>query len=46
MAISDREISNGKARDRPYRLFDGNGLYIELLPSGAKYWRLNVLTDT
>ena len=40
MAISDREISNAKGGDKPYRLFDGDGMYIEVYPNGAKYWRL------
>ena len=25
--------------DKPYRLFDGGGLYLEVDPSGGKYWR-------
>ena len=26
-------------RDKPYRVSDGNGLYIEVRPNGAMYWR-------
>ena len=25
---------------RPFRLFDGGGLYLEVHPTGARYWRL------
>jgi integrase len=25
--------------DKPYKLFDGGGLYLEVDPSGGKYWR-------
>jgi integrase len=34
------QIRNAKAADKPLRLFDGSGLYLELSPSGARYWRL------
>ena len=25
--------------DKSYRKFDGGGLYLEVMPNGAKYWR-------
>ena len=34
------QIRNAKPQRKPYRMFDGSGLYIEITPSGAKYWRL------
>ena len=27
-------------RPKPYRLADGQGLYLEVVPSGSRYWRL------
>ncbi|RDB42887.1 DUF4102 domain-containing protein [Halomonas sp. DQ26W] len=33
-------VRNSKPRDRTYRLADGGGLYLEVTPSGGKYWRL------
>lgn len=33
-------VRNAKPRDRTYRLADGGGLYLEVTPSGGKYWRL------
>lgn len=27
-------------REKPYKLFDGDGLYIEVQPSGSKFWRM------
>ncbi len=33
-------IRNAKARGKPYKLFDGAGLYLEVTPNGARYWRL------
>lgn len=38
--LTDREIKNAAPRDKPYRLFDGGGMYLEVHPNGAKYWRL------
>ena len=31
---------SAEPRSKPYRLFDGLGLYIEVAPSGTKAWRL------
>lgn len=39
MALTDTEIKRAKAKDRPYRLSDGSGLYLWLTPSGGKLWR-------
>lgn len=39
MALTDTKIRNAKAGDKPVRLLDGNGLYLELRPTGAKLWR-------
>lgn len=33
-------IRNAKPGDKLRRLFDGRGLYLEITPSGARYWRL------
>jgi integrase len=40
MALSDVKIRTAKASDKPRRLWDGGGLYLEVSPSGAKLWRL------
>lgn len=40
MQLTDSSIRNAKQRDRSYRLFDGGGLYLEVAPSGGKWWRL------
>ena len=34
------EADNAKARDKTYRLYDQRGLYLEVTPTGRKYWRL------
>lgn len=33
-------IKNAKPKAKPYKLADGGGMYLEVSPSGAKYWRL------
>jgi len=38
--LTDRKIRALKAKDRPQRAFDGRGLYLEITPSGSRYWRL------
>ena len=40
MALTDSAIRAAKPADKPYRLFDGGGLYVEVAPSGGKWWRL------
>lgn len=38
--ISDREIRALKPTEKPFRTFDGGGLYLEMAPNGGRYWRL------
>lgn len=38
--LTELECRKAALKDKPYRLFDGGGLYLEIHPSGAKYWRL------
>ena len=40
MALTDTTIKNTKPGTKPRRLFDGGGLYLELSPSGGRWWRL------
>jgi hypothetical protein len=37
--LTATECRNAKARDRPYKLTDGKGLYLEIKPNGTKAWR-------
>jgi len=39
MPITQAQIVNAKPRAKPYRLFDGQGLYVEIAPSGGRWWR-------
>ncbi|MBA9900925.1 tyrosine-type recombinase/integrase [Burkholderia cepacia] len=40
MPLTDTAIRNAKPADKPIRLFDGGRLYLEVAPSGGKWWRL------
>jgi hypothetical protein len=37
--LTDAVIRNAKPMERPRKLFDGSGLYLEITPSGGKLWR-------
>ena len=38
--LTDKEISASKPQERPYKLSDGGGLHVVILPNGTKLWRL------
>jgi hypothetical protein len=40
MKLTAMMVKNAKPKDKLYRLFDGNGLYLEVTPSGGTYWRM------
>ncbi|THD10357.1 Arm DNA-binding domain-containing protein [Metallibacterium scheffleri] len=40
--IDEATLSAAEPRDKPYRVYPGNGLYLIVLPNGAKWWRYNV----
>lgn len=40
MPLTHYALLNAQPREKAYRLFDGYGLYVEVSPSGGKYWRL------
>lgn len=40
MSLTETTIRAAKPRQRPAKLFDGKGLYLEVSPAGGKWWRL------
>jgi integrase len=40
MKLTNTKCKNAKATEKSYKLFDGHGLYLEVMPNGSKYWRL------
>lgn len=40
MLLTNKAVDNAKAQEKIYRKFDGHGLYLEVTPSGSRYWRM------
>ena len=40
MALTDTAIRNAKPRQKPCKLSDTRGMYLEVAPAGGKWWRL------
>lgn len=40
MPLTDTAIRNASPGEKPVRLFDERGLYLEISPTGRKWWRL------
>ncbi len=40
MPLTDLEVRRAAPREKTYRIYDGRGLYLEVAPTGGKYWRL------
>lgn len=38
--LTIKEIQAAQPKEKPYKLSDGEGVYIEVMPTGSKYWRL------
>jgi integrase len=41
MALTAIAIKAAKGREKPYKLTDGDGLYLAVMPNGSRYWRMN-----
>lgn len=40
LPLTDVQVKNAKPKDKPYKLSDGKGLFLHVMPDGAKYWRM------
>jgi integrase len=40
MPLTNTAILSAKPKEKPYKLADGGGMYLEISPSGGKWWRL------
>lgn len=40
MSLSDAKVRNAKPKAKSYKIADGEGLFLVIMPSGSKYWRL------
>jgi len=39
MKLTDTALKAAKPREKPYKLFDGEGLYLLINPDGSRWWR-------
>jgi len=39
MPLTDTKVKNARPQKKPYTLQDGHGLYLEVRPTGSKFWR-------
>lgn len=39
MMLTNTAVKNAKPKEKPYKLTDGDGLYLLISPNGGKYWR-------
>ena len=39
MTLTHTQCQKATAKEKPYKLTDSAGLYLEVMPSGSKYWR-------
>ncbi|HHT5482279.1 TPA: tyrosine-type recombinase/integrase [Klebsiella pneumoniae] len=40
MKLNARQVDAAKPKEKAYKLADGAGLYLEVVPSGSRYWRM------
>ncbi|MCA3858226.1 MAG: DUF4102 domain-containing protein, partial [Burkholderia sp.] len=43
--LTEMQIRKAKPAKKPYRLADGKGLYLEVMPNGSRYWRMKYRFD-
>lgn len=44
-ALSDIKIKNSKPKEKDYKIFDGDGLYLLITSTGGKLWRMKYRFD-
>lgn len=45
MKLNARQVDAAKPREKAYKLADDAGLYLEVVPSGSRYWRMKYRFD-
>ena len=38
--LTDIQVKNAKPKEKAYKLADGGGMYLEVMPTGTKHWRM------
>lgn len=42
MPLTNTQCQSAKPKEKPYKLSDGGGMYLEIMPNCSKYWRLEM----
>jgi hypothetical protein len=45
MKLTDSQVRGATPSDRPWKLADSRGLYLQVMPNGGRYWRFNYQFD-
>ena len=45
MALTDTVIRNAKPDNKPFKMVDGKGMFLYVVPTGGKLWRLKYRFD-
>ncbi len=40
MKLTNMACKNSESRDKPYKMADGDGMYLYVMPNGSRYWHL------
>lgn len=43
--LTELQVKKAKPAEQPYRLADGKGLYLQVMPNGSRYWRMKYRFD-
>ena len=43
--LTEMQVRKAKPAEKSYRLADGKGLYLEVMPNGSRYWRMKYRFD-
>src|SRR6186713_674836 len=43
--LTEAQVRNAKPGEKPRKIFDGGGLYLEVAPNGSRWWRLKYRID-
>jgi integrase len=43
--LTDIKVKSAKGKEKPYKLTDGQGLYLQVTPAGGKWWRFKYRFD-
>ncbi|CAH1207879.1 hypothetical protein NTGBS_720006 [Candidatus Nitrotoga sp. BS] len=40
MKLTNEVVQEAKPKDKPYKMADGGGMFLQVQPNGGKWWRL------